>query len=99
MEIKVPEVGESVYEALVASWKKGDGDLVRKDEPLCELETDKITLELTAEAAGVLAIAVPAGATVKIGTVIGSIDEQAAGDPEAAGDRHSEEGPGPPASP
>jgi 2-oxoglutarate dehydrogenase E2 component (dihydrolipoamide succinyltransferase) len=99
MEIKVPEVGESVYEALVASWKKSDGDLVRKDEPLCELETDKITLELTAEAAGVLAIAVPAGTTVKVGTVIGSIDEQAAGDPEAAGDRHSEEGPGPPASP
>jgi 2-oxoglutarate dehydrogenase E2 component (dihydrolipoamide succinyltransferase) len=99
MEIKVPEVGESVYEALVASWKKGDGDMVRKDEPLCELETDKITLELTAEAAGVLAIAVPAGATVKIGTVIGSIDEQAAGVPETGGDKHSGEGPGPPASP
>lgn len=99
MEIKVPEVGESVYEALVASWKKGNGELVRKDEPLCELETDKITLELTAEAAGVLAIAVPAGTTVKIGTVIGSIDEQAAGVPEAGMDQHSGEGPGPLSSP
>jgi 2-oxoglutarate dehydrogenase E2 component (dihydrolipoamide succinyltransferase) len=83
----------------VASWKKGDGELVRKDEPLCELETDKITLELTAEAAGVLAIAVPAGATVKIGTVIGSIDEHAAGVPETGRDQHTGEGAGPPAAP
>jgi 2-oxoglutarate dehydrogenase E2 component (dihydrolipoamide succinyltransferase) len=78
MDIKIPEVGESVYEALVAKWHKGNGEFVRKDEPVCELETDKITLELNAEADGVLAIAIPAGQTVKIGTVIGRIAEQAA---------------------
>ena len=73
MDIKVPEVGESVHDALVARWMKENGAAVHKDEPLCELETDKITLELPAEADGVLSIAVPAGETVKIGTVIGSI--------------------------
>ncbi len=73
MDIKIPEVGESVHEALVAKWLKEDGAAVQRDEPLCELETDKITLELPAEADGVLTIAVPAGETVKIGTVIGSI--------------------------
>ena len=77
MDIRVPEVGESVYEALVAKWLKENGSSVRKDEPLCELETDKITLELTAESSGTLNISVPAGETVKIGTVIGSIVEEA----------------------
>jgi len=82
MEIKIPAVGESVFEALVAKWLKKDGELVKKDEPLCEIETDKITLEINAEAAGVLSIGVKAGETVKIGTVIGAIDEQ--GMPEGA---------------
>ena len=85
MEIKVPSVGEAVYEALVAKWHKGNGELVRKDEPVCELETDKITLELNAEADGLLQILVPAGETVKIGTVIGTIAEQAAPAKQAAG--------------
>ncbi len=75
MEIKVPEVGESVFEALVAKWHREDGDQVAKDEPLCEIETDKITLEINAEVGGVLRIKVPAGTTVKIGSVIGLIDE------------------------
>ena len=75
MDIKVPAVGESVFEALVATWHKHSGDAIRLDEVLCEIETDKITMELHAEAAGVLSIAVPAGTTVKIGTVIGSIAE------------------------
>src|SRR5512138_393830 len=78
MDIKIPEVGESVHEALVARWLKEDGAAVHRDEPLCELETDKITLELPAEADGVLTIAVQAGETVKIGTVIGSIEAGAA---------------------
>ena len=77
MEIKIPEVGESVYEALVARWHKKDGERVAKDEPLCEIETDKITLDLNAEAGGVLSVKVPEGTTVRIGTVIGVIDEQA----------------------
>jgi 2-oxoglutarate dehydrogenase E2 component (dihydrolipoamide succinyltransferase) len=75
MEIKVPSVGESVSEALVAKWHKHDGERVEKDEVLCEIETDKITLEINADAAGVLAIRVAEGETVPIGAVIGTIAE------------------------
>jgi 2-oxoglutarate dehydrogenase E2 component (dihydrolipoamide succinyltransferase) len=78
IEIKVPSVGESITEALLAQWFKKDGDTVRKDEPLFVLETDKVTLEVTAEAAGRLHITVPAETTVKIGTVVGSIDTASA---------------------
>jgi 2-oxoglutarate dehydrogenase E2 component (dihydrolipoamide succinyltransferase) len=74
IEIKIPSVGESVTEALLAEWFKKDGDPVRKDEALFVLETDKVTLEVTAEASGTLHIAVQAGTTVKIGAVVGSID-------------------------
>ena len=77
MEIKIPEVGESVREALVAKWHVASGEPVSKDQPVCELETDKITFELQAEASGVLNIIVPAGETVKIGTVIGRIEDAA----------------------
>ena len=77
MEIRVPEVGESVFEALVAHWTKESGAVVHRDEPLCELETDKITFDISAEAEGVLTILVPEGETVKIGTIIGTITEQA----------------------
>ncbi len=73
IEIKVPSVGESITEALLAQWFKQDGDTVRKDEPLFVLETDKVTLEVTAAAAGRLSITVAAGTTVKIGTVVGTI--------------------------
>ncbi|MBT0653248.1 2-oxoglutarate dehydrogenase complex dihydrolipoyllysine-residue succinyltransferase [Geomobilimonas luticola] len=75
MEIKVPAVGESVTEALIAKWHKKDGERVEKDEPLCEIETDKITMEINAEAAGALFITVPEGTTVAVGTVIGVIKE------------------------
>ena len=77
MEIKIPAVGESVFEALVAKWHKNQGEAVRKDEAICEIETDKITMELHADADGILSVVVPAGTTVKIGTVIGSITEGA----------------------
>jgi 2-oxoglutarate dehydrogenase E2 component (dihydrolipoamide succinyltransferase) len=75
MEIKVPSVGESIYEGLLVKWHKRDGDKVRKDEPLCEIETDKITIELNAEVDGVLSIRAKEGKTVKIGSVIGVIEE------------------------
>ncbi|KAB0666461.1 2-oxoglutarate dehydrogenase complex dihydrolipoyllysine-residue succinyltransferase [Oryzomonas japonica] len=78
MEIRVPEVGESVREALLAKWFKKNGESVKKDEALCEIETDKITLDINADAAGVLSVAVAEGATIPVGTVIGSIDEQQA---------------------
>jgi 2-oxoglutarate dehydrogenase E2 component (dihydrolipoamide succinyltransferase) len=74
IEITVPSVGESITEALLAEWFKKDGDTVRRDEPLFVLETDKVTLEVTAEADGTLRITVPAGTTVKVGAVVGSID-------------------------
>lgn len=75
MEIKIPAVGESVSEALVARWLRQNGERVLKDQPVCEIETDKITLELNAEDDGVLSIAVAEGTTVPVGTVIGSIEE------------------------
>ena len=77
MEIKIPEVGESVREALLAKWFKKSGDAVKRDEPICEIETDKITLDLNADATGVLTISVAEGTTVNVGTVIGSIEESA----------------------
>ncbi|WP_027713993.1 dihydrolipoyllysine-residue succinyltransferase [Desulfuromonas sp. TF] len=77
MEIKVPSVGESVYEATIAKWHKQDGERVEKNDLLCELETDKITLELNADADGVLSIRVPEGETVEIDAVIGAIEEGA----------------------
>ncbi len=74
MEIKIPEVGESILEALVANWLKDDGATVAKDEIICELETDKVNVELNAEASGILHIVVPVGETVPIGTVIATIE-------------------------
>lgn len=73
IEIKIPSVGESVQEALLAEWFKQDGDFVEKDEPLFVIETDKVTLEVVAEAEGILKIEVTEGTTVAIGTVVGSI--------------------------
>ncbi|NTV51183.1 MAG: 2-oxoglutarate dehydrogenase complex dihydrolipoyllysine-residue succinyltransferase [Geobacteraceae bacterium] len=75
MEIKIPEVGESVREALLAKWFKKTGDVVKRDEPICEIETDKITLDLNADAAGLLTIKVAEGTTVTVGTIIGTIEE------------------------
>ena len=74
-QIVVPALGESVTEATVSKWLKSAGDAVAVDEPLVELETDKITLEVPAAAAGVLgAIEVAEGRTVEVGAVLGSIE-------------------------
>jgi 2-oxoglutarate dehydrogenase E2 component (dihydrolipoamide succinyltransferase) len=77
IEVKVPGVGESVSEALLAQWFKQDGDVVKKDEALFVIETDKVTLEVVSEADGVLAIKVAEGETVAINTVVATIDAQA----------------------
>jgi 2-oxoglutarate dehydrogenase E2 component (dihydrolipoamide succinyltransferase) len=77
MEIKVPEVGESIKEAQIAKWHQADGAAVAREALLCELETDKISLELHAEAAGVLTILVREGETVAIGATIARIAETA----------------------
>jgi 2-oxoglutarate dehydrogenase E2 component (dihydrolipoamide succinyltransferase) len=75
IEIKVPALGESVTEATVGQWFKQPGDAVAVDEPLVELETDKVTVEVPAPSAGVLAaIKVPQGGTVAVGAVLGAID-------------------------
>jgi 2-oxoglutarate dehydrogenase E2 component (dihydrolipoamide succinyltransferase) len=81
VEVKVPSVGESVTEALLAQWFKNDGDMIKKDEPLFVIETDKVTLEVVSEAAGVLSIQVQEGETVAIGAVVGTIDAAAAPKP------------------
>ena len=76
IEIKVPAMGESVTEATVARWFKKKGEAVKRDEPILELETDKVTVEVPAPADGVIEnIAVPEGSTVQVGTVLGSIAE------------------------
>ena len=77
IELKIPEVGESVQEALLAQWLKRDGESVRKDDILFVIETDKVTLEISAPADGVLRILVPEGQTVKVGAVVGRIEETA----------------------
>ncbi|MBW8308107.1 MAG: 2-oxoglutarate dehydrogenase complex dihydrolipoyllysine-residue succinyltransferase [Candidatus Paracaedibacteraceae bacterium] len=74
-EFKVPPLGESVSEATVARWVKKEGQAVAVDEILVELETDKVTLEVTAPASGVLSkIYHPEGATVEVGQVLGMVE-------------------------
>jgi 2-oxoglutarate dehydrogenase E2 component (dihydrolipoamide succinyltransferase) len=80
VEIKVPTLGESVTEATVAKWFKQVGDDVEADEPIVELETDKVTLELNAPASGSLSeISVEEGGEVEVGAIIGAIEEGAGG--------------------
>jgi 2-oxoglutarate dehydrogenase E2 component (dihydrolipoamide succinyltransferase) len=74
LEVKIPPMGESITSGILASWHVKDGDTVKKDQPLFELETDKITSEGTAEAAGRIILKVEAGAEVKIGQVVAVID-------------------------
>src|SRR5208282_4015442 len=79
-EIRVPTLGESISEATVGKWFKQRGDTVKADEPLVELETDKVTLEVNAPAAGVLTeIAVETGQTVAIGALLGGLTADGAG--------------------
>ena len=79
-EIRVPTLGESISEATVGKWFKARGDAVKADEPLVELETEKVTLEVNSPAAGVLSeIVADSGATVAIGALLGSLSAAAAG--------------------
>ena len=84
-DIRVPTLGESVTEATVGKWFKQPGDAVAVDEPLVELETDKVTLEVPAPAAGVLGdIAAKNGDTVAVGALLGQIKEGAGAPPKTA---------------
>src|SRR5207253_9875431 len=77
-EIRVPALGESVTEATIGKWFKQPGDPVAVDEPLVELETDKVTIEVPAPAAGVLGdIAAKDGDTVAVGALLGQITDGA----------------------
>ncbi|MFV0411115.1 MAG: biotin/lipoyl-containing protein, partial [Paracoccus sp. (in: a-proteobacteria)] len=79
-EVHVPALGESVTEATVATWFKKPGDAVAMDEMLCELETDKVTVEVPSPAAGVLAaIIAPEGTTVAPSALLAQIDETGKG--------------------
>ncbi len=83
-EIRVPTLGESVTEATIGKWFKKPGDAVAVDEPLVELETDKVTIEVPAPAAGVLAdIAAKDGETVAVGALLGQIKEGAGAPPRS----------------
>src|SRR5512139_2431494 len=76
IEIKVPVLGESITEATVGRWFKKPGEAVKADEPLVELETDKVTVEVPAPAAGVLGdILAAQGATVAIGSLLAALKE------------------------
>src|SRR3954468_18968273 len=94
--VVVPEVGESIVDARVARWLKKEGDQVSAGEPLVELETDKIDLEVAAPQAGVLGrIAHADGADVKVGEVLAVIDDSTS---PAAGSSAGGEAAAPPAT-
>jgi 2-oxoglutarate dehydrogenase E2 component (dihydrolipoamide succinyltransferase) len=99
-DIRVPTLGESVTEATVGKWFKQRGDSVAVDEPLVELETDKVTLEVPAPAAGVLSdVAVKNGETVAVGALLGQITEGAGAAPKAAAPAATVAAPKPAAAP
>ncbi len=99
-EIRVPTLGESVTEATIGKWFKQRGDVVAADEPLVELETDKVTIEVPAPAAGILSdIVAKDGETVAVGALLGQINQAAGG--KAAPAKSAEPakpGPAPPAA-
>src|SRR5947207_2753898 len=84
VDIVIPAAGESVTSGLLSRWLVNDGDYVKRDQDVLELETDKVTMSLPAPAAGVVRTKVKAGETVTIGQIVGSIDEKAAAPAAAA---------------
>jgi len=84
LEVKVPAVGESITEVTIAKWLKNDGDRVEMDEVIAELESDKATFELPAEAAGILRIVAQEGDTIDVGGVICKIEQDGAAPAPAA---------------
>jgi 2-oxoglutarate dehydrogenase E2 component (dihydrolipoamide succinyltransferase) len=75
VDVKVPSVGESISEVTIASWIKKDGEMVKLDEAICSIESDKATLEISAPKAGKLKILIKEGETVAIGTKVAEVDE------------------------
>ncbi|MCC6547037.1 2-oxoglutarate dehydrogenase complex dihydrolipoyllysine-residue succinyltransferase [Candidatus Sumerlaeota bacterium] len=89
VDIKVPSVGESISEVTIASWYKQDGEFVKKDEPLLEMETDKINTELNAPESGILRHGAKSGDVVAVGAIVGKIAPGAA-PAETASQKRSE---------
>jgi 2-oxoglutarate dehydrogenase E2 component (dihydrolipoamide succinyltransferase) len=90
-EIRVPTLGESVTEATIGKWFKKAGDVVAVDEPVVELETDKVTIEVPSPAAGVLTdVAAKDGETVAVGALLGAIKEGAGAVPAGRPDQKTE---------
>src|SRR5438094_1482601 len=82
--VEMPSLGESITEATVSQWLKNEGDRVKADEPLCELESDKATVDLPSPESGVLHQVKKAGETAHVGEVIARIDPaEADGEPDA----------------
>ena len=79
IEIRVPAIAESVTEVTLSQWLKADGDMIKLDEPICEFESDKATLELPAEVAGKIKHVATEGSDLKIGDIVATIDTDAAG--------------------
>ena len=92
LEVKIPPMGESITSGILAKWHVADGAIVKKDQPLFELETDKITSEGTAESAGKISLKAAAGDDVKIGQVVATIDSDV-GSPLAGAPASSIENP------
>ena len=78
IEIKVPAIAESVTEVTLSQWLKPNGAQIKIDEPICEFESDKATLELPAEVAGTLIHVAAEGSDLKIGDIVARIDTDAA---------------------
>ena len=78
LEIKVPSPGESITEVEIANWLKKEGDIVAKDDELCEIDSDKATLTVNADEGGKISIKVEAGQKVNVGDVIATIDTSVA---------------------
>jgi 2-oxoglutarate dehydrogenase E2 component (dihydrolipoamide succinyltransferase) len=84
LDVKIPPMGESINSGILAKWHVSNGDIVKKDQPLFELETDKITSEGTAEGSGRITLNVEVGTEVKIGQVVATIDADAAAEPNVS---------------
>ncbi|MCP4911610.1 MAG: 2-oxoglutarate dehydrogenase complex dihydrolipoyllysine-residue succinyltransferase [Oligoflexia bacterium] len=99
IEIKIPAIGESITEVTLTTWLKEDGDYVEEGDILCEIESDKATVELPAEESGVLKIGVEDGTELEIGAVIGSLEPgEGSAKPKPAAEAPAESAPEPAAA-
>ncbi|MBT8234356.1 MAG: dihydrolipoyllysine-residue succinyltransferase, partial [Bacteroidia bacterium] len=90
VEMRVPTIGESITEVTLSAWLKSDGEFVNLDEPICEFESDKATLEFPAEASGKLTYVAAEGDDLEIGALVAKIDTSVSG-PSASEEENKEE--------